>query len=1044
MTKLLIHHINQIKHHKMTKDRILLLDSYISFYTLGALTDDSDDVLVLNQTLYDGTFPLKDLVSKSFDVKSFEKSVSFNIYNTTKLSKLRKPAMPYKLQVGSSVRYKNKTYQVIGYYYNQFAQLNIISPILFNPSNVVTDVANLFYGLKSNKEVIDIINDNFVAGKYSNDIVFPLTVGVKNYKKQLSNIQAPPFTSLDSLTVKKKEEIKVGEPLIPYEFDTNQLNKEQIKRSLQKYADANRIEQSDIDFYADINSFSDSELKRIPNDEDFKDFTHPMGLYKQEYNKHLSFGGGGLPLLPYNLITSSKLLAMSKKDDIFYQTPIGNIYPLLRMGFLGYRGDYFTNQLSKDYFFGIFVSKSNRIYYNDIIRNLLFTKAGKNKYEIYVNDNSKDFIDRIETDLYPTQSSLTSTDNYSLKENTSYGGFYATSGTPKLNGLTDVRILPFGTVFKKNGIYYYVLSYLNSDIESNTHCFCVKTSDRSSTFTVNLNARTLTEMRSTFKKFTTDEVFRAFKKEGHIFDIDDSYYSLPQSAETIKEREKDTSNPTLVTDVFLDKRAEQFEVLQSNFPKLSNTFLGILSVLDKSLSKPKLKELIQEKGLVYLSLKSSDLESNINRRGYNSDENNRFSNLLKKVAERKIEDTKSMLNAKGGENISKEIKNLAVDTSKTLIGESDVFYVALKSYEDFQKYAVVRTAINLYDNFQLYELNERRMWNSDKIAFPMHNLYSSLSLDCFLGTMPNMYVSGISNQESPNDINFYLRGKSYGKVLQLPVFTNEENMNSRLYLYSQFIFVYSALQVLYKNAHRVLASQVENTYEDFIENSNFIRELKQYDLSLPLKYMVKNEMIRDLQLAYGIKTGDYFRFNEKQKKLYDLFSYNFIFRGGSEEDLIEFETLLRELDKLYGGVFQLEEKIINNKSQSLFVNFPKVKAKESIISQEYELLKDYKEKGYLLISNSEENEMLIDYHNDLVDEETGDVISLGIDKNETYVISSNDEQTERWRSYGFLDEKPNDIEEDEFDDTDLFEDAFEELGDEFLENIEELDIDELI
>ena len=27
-------------------------------------------------------------------------------------------------------------YQVIGYYYNQFAQLNIISPILFDPSNV--------------------------------------------------------------------------------------------------------------------------------------------------------------------------------------------------------------------------------------------------------------------------------------------------------------------------------------------------------------------------------------------------------------------------------------------------------------------------------------------------------------------------------------------------------------------------------------------------------------------------------------------------------------------------------------------------------------------------------------------------------------------------------------------------------------------------------------------------------------------------------------------------------------------------------------------
>lgn len=309
----------------MTKDRILLLESYISFYTLGALTDDSDDVLVLNQTLYDGTtFQLKDLVSKSFDVKSFESSVSFNIMSSNKLSKLRKPTIPYKLQIGSSVRYKNKSYQVIGYFYNEFAQLNIISPILFNPSNVVTDVANLFYGLKSNKEVKDIINDNFVAGKYSNDIVFPLTIGIKNYKKQLSNIQAPPFTSLDALTIKKKEEIEVGEPLIPYQFDINQFRKVRLESILEELEQKGEITKSDIDFYLNLKTFRDLVEKRIPNVNDYQNFGYEF------YKSNNIVRSGELPLLPYNIILDSKL--QSLKNNYVYNTPVGNLYPIMRVG----------------------------------------------------------------------------------------------------------------------------------------------------------------------------------------------------------------------------------------------------------------------------------------------------------------------------------------------------------------------------------------------------------------------------------------------------------------------------------------------------------------------------------------------------------------------------------------------------------------------------------------------------------------------------------------------------------------------------------------
>lgn len=965
MTKLLIHHINQIKLHKMTKDRILLLDSYISFYTLGALTDDSDDVLVLNQTLYDGTFPLKDLVSKSFDVKSFEKSVSFNIYNTRKLSKLRKPAMPYKLQVGSSVRYKNKSYQVIGYYYNQFAQLNIISPILFNPSNVVTDVANLFYGLKSNKEVIDIINDNFVAGKYSNDIVFPLTVGVKNYKKELTNIQAPPFTSLDSLTIKKKEEIKVGEPLIPYEFDANQLNRKNIVQKLEGKADAEIIEKSDVDFYADINSFSDLSSKRIPNTDDFKDFSDGE-LFETNGNSHLMLGDGELPLLPYNLISKKKVESL--KEEYVYQTPIGDLYPILKVAIQRTHHDK-DSYLSDNYFFGIYNSKNLRTRCPRIVQDVIFTDNGKEQYEKYAKTLSKDFL-RINEYNFTTSLGVNYLENYNyvFKENISYGGFYVTSGTRKLNSLTDSMVLPFGTIFKKSGIYYYVLSYLDTTEESNAYCLCIKASTRKSITELDFYVRTLTEVRASYKKFSKEEVYTAFQKEGHIFDIDDSFYSLPQSIQIDRgeETKKEASNPTLVTDVFLDKRSEQFEVLQSNFPELSNTFLGILSVLDKSISKPKIKEMVQEKGLVYLKLADNTAVDNVNSSAYRDEENDKLAKLLEEVALRNS--NKYLFTGDGGKNISDTIKNLALDTRTVLVENYRSFYVGLKSYEDYQKYAICRIAINLYDNYQLFVLNDEKIFRNDKISFPIFNMYSSLSLDCFLGILPPMYVSGIKrdyDSKGDNGNFFFKRHTRYNSDYYLRVFKTNEDVNSKIFLYAQFIFVYNVLKVLFKNARRVIFSKADGKFDSFIENANFVREIRQYDLSLPFNLIRKEKFLDKFFLRTGGRLIDR-DLEGELKTLNEVFSYDFRYDNDGKEKFTNFKTLIKNLDKVYGGIFELEEKIFKNEGQSLFANFPKVETKEE------------------------------------------------------------------------------EIEEDMFDDTDLFEDAFEELGDEFLENIEELDIDELI
>lgn len=955
----------------MTKDRILLLDGDNSVYTLGALTDDSDDVLVLTQRLYDGgTFKISNLISKSFDIKSFQDTVRFTIKSSKELLRMRKPSMPYKLKIGSSVRYKNKTYQVIGYFFNQFAQLNIVSPILFNPSNLVTDVANLFYGLRTNDEVIEIINDNFTAGKYSNDIVFPLSFGVKSYKKELSNVKPPPFTSLDSLIVKKKEQTKVGEPLIPYEFDTNQLNRKKILNTLQKRVNDGIINQEEVDYFENISTFEDLVSKRIPSTKDFKEF---YSLYEKEGSGHLRVGDGEPPLLPYNLVSQNKLLIGLK--DYEYKTPIGSLYPIMKVGMLSNSYKLYNSAFGKEYFFGILdVGRNNGyVYTSRIINNLLFSETYKSKYEPKVLNSTKEFMEFHDYDFITKQNTISLTDStYSLKENTLYGGFYCTSGNRVYNSLTDEKVLPFGTIFKKNGIYYYVLSYLNSSTNQSTHCLCVKASSRTSVTFIDYHPQNLTEVKRNFKKFTKDEVYKAFKKEGHIFDIDDSFYSLPQSAERRKEEEK-TPSSTIVSDVFLENRADQFEVLQSNFPELSNTFLGILSVLDKKIAKPKLKELVQEQGLVYLLLTNNYLDSNEMRKTYDDDKDTSMLNLVKSIAERPLENTLGGINQEGGENISAKIKTLAVNTHKILVSEDNkAFYVGLKSYEDFQKYAISRIAINLRDNNNLFILNDRKVWRNGSISFPTHNVYSSVSLDCFLGTLPNMYVSGIKeiffyDEKGVRQTKYYFyKQENYRNLFSLEV-PDYTKFISRMYLYSQFIFVHSVLQVLYKNSLRALSSQADNELEFFLEDENFIREIRQYDLSLPLNYMIEMGFLKELYLLSGDDAINFGKLNEEQQKLYSVFRYNFLVKTDDKDDLDAFKTLIKSLDNLYGGIFNLEEKIINNKEQKLFSNFPKVETKEEEID-----------------------------------------------------------------------------ESDVFDDSELFEDAFEELGDAFLENIEELDIDELI
>ena len=938
----------------MTKNNIFLLDGYTSFYTLGALSDDSDDVLTLSQTLYDGgTFDIKNLVSKAFDVKSFETSIVFDIKSTRELKKLSKPNQPYSLKVGSNVRYKNKSYDVIGFYYNQFAQLNIVSPILFNPSSLVSDVSNLFYGLKTNDEVKQIINDNLKAGKYSADIVFPLTVGVKNYKKELSNIQQPPFTSLDSISIKRKQTVKSGEPLIPYQLDLNQLDFDKFKSNMDDVLEWKA--KKDDASYLDIKDFKDLVEKKIPS-------TIEYDVFNSDYIKsHLTINGKQNALLPYNIINQSITSDNRFSDlatEIAYSTPIGKIKPILRYGVS--KGNYSADEMyGGKYIFGIGHGAFTRVHKNNFINSILFSDPSLKGNYYGLNGSSNDFINENEADLKRGDSAYISEDYsaYVLKENTFYGGFFATSGTIAKNSDTDNEILPFGAVFKKNGIYYYVISYLNDD-----YCFCVKTSTRNKIINPSFNPYTKTEIKASFKKFTKKEVFNAFKKEGHIFDIPDSYYSLPQSKPNVDKEKRKEVNNTLVTDVFLDKRKEQFDVLQNNFPELGNTFLGILSVLDKSLSKPKLDKLVFEKGLIYLTLFDASSNYQENTKKYDDEADKDLARRSEMIGEKELSQNYVILKQqKEFSKISKEIVDLAVDTSRIKIGDNPL-YIGLKTFEDYQKYALTRLVLNIWDNASLWELNGSRTFNRNTIAFPSHNDINVLSKDIFLGDLPSMFLSGIKSEGYSDGVkNFFFIGKRFNTKLGIRL-NDLKSIRTKLYRIAQIIFVSNILQILYRNANKVLVSKANNSYDEFMENANFIRQIKQFDLSIPFDEFVDN--LTDIKFSPSVLVRKDLsdRLSENDLKLEQITRYQNAMQLNRDKDI--FKELILQLDKLYGGVFKLKERIINNKSKEILNNFPKVKVEE--------------------------------------------------------------------------------IEEDMFDDTDLFEDAFEELGDEFLENLEELDIEELI
>lgn len=890
----------------MTKDKIYVIDSNTnkvdSYYTLGAISDNSNDVLCIQSEIYiDGNsaspFSTKDLVTKAFNLESFLSISNFEIRTASSLKKKIQPKQPYKLKIGSVVTYKNKSYEVVGFYYNRFAQLNIVTPILFNPENIVADALNLFYGLKDDFEVQELINKNFKEGKYNEDFKFPLTFGITDFKKELTNIIQPPFTTLDTFDIKTTQKDSDGNIFLePYKLNNNLIDKDHIETTLLR----NNLPKEGNE----VNSFADLREK--------SELISPIDLTRTSSTAfRTQFPIYGLKLddktnLPYNFVNRIDL--ENEVEQYAYNTNIGKILPILKTGF--YKGGRFnrteTNTLfEKPFVFGI--SQGGNVISHRFLSSFLFTTNGAEKNYMSINENSKTFFN----DNYNSFSGYDDEDLYSsyltLEEDEYYGTYYNSSGNVNKNKFTDAEILPFGTVFKKNGIYYYVLKYLFSD--KTDYCIALKCSTRKKILPLGLSFDSLSKLNENLKKFTKKEVANAYKKEGRIFSLPSSLFSKRTD---IKPKKDD--RPSIITDVFLDKRKEQIEVIKENFPKLNDTIFGILSLLDKSISSSKKEEIITDKNAVFINLIPN---RNTFRSSFKSED------FLKKV-EKTWEDKVGFLVeiiANSGVKLKDKIYELATNTSYVNLIRENLFF-KVKNWKDAQQYYLIRYAINVFKNLEVAEdgLSEDE--------FPFQNYFLTFSGDCFVSSFPDLRIY---------TINKTLRVKSEETLTDIAIY-KEQNDRTDYIKIAQSILVINILNILFRYAPMVLQAYRNGKREEFLSNTNILNLIRKYDYAIDFKYLLDN--ITDL--TFRIDTNLYYDFDD-----YDFKEYQEsvkVFRNGYDFDLVEqsgknaFIELLKQIDFLYGYQFSLEEKIINNTDKKILKSFfeeekqkPKLQPKEDDI-----------------------------------------------------------------------------------------------------------------
>jgi len=197
------------------------------------------------------------------------------------------------LRTGSVVDYAGLNYTVIGIVVNTYAQWNMPTPMLLNPTTIAGDYIGMFQGKMTNYQINEKINDNFQSGKYDSDMLIPL-VDANDYEKDITVLKKKPRESEINIyiaKVSKDENVKikaVKNVFVDTILETNgdeiqkirEIDKELydntknfinfvndiINNKIESGKKTKKIEEVDLSFLDDLNDvFSDDFLNEIDN-----------------------------------------------------------------------------------------------------------------------------------------------------------------------------------------------------------------------------------------------------------------------------------------------------------------------------------------------------------------------------------------------------------------------------------------------------------------------------------------------------------------------------------------------------------------------------------------------------------------------------------------------------------------------------------------------------------------------------------------------------------------------------------------------------------
>ena len=171
------------------------------------------------------------------NIEQFKGTRPFKTYNQDELLDLYKTygtsfLYQTKLHSGDLVRYNGLKYVVLGIVVNTYAQWNMPTPLLFNPTNVNNDYKSLYGSRLTEEQINSKINDNFQAGKYDADMVIPL-VDANDFSEYITVIEPRPtkeevelmFDSVKAekdLTIKSQKDVFIDTML---RLRGNEINK---------------------------------------------------------------------------------------------------------------------------------------------------------------------------------------------------------------------------------------------------------------------------------------------------------------------------------------------------------------------------------------------------------------------------------------------------------------------------------------------------------------------------------------------------------------------------------------------------------------------------------------------------------------------------------------------------------------------------------------------------------------------------------------------------------------------------------------------------